>query len=86
MNQNYAIAIGATALAGRQIVKLINDVCQIIQKGSRKRSAGKKGQQNYEAGAVSIEKRTTQAAKILKQVEVAAKGTTKAFSKIKELI
>jgi hypothetical protein len=84
--QHYAIATGASALALRQLLKLVNDIYGILNKEAQKQREGKPSDRHHQAGAVSIESRTTRSAKILKQIGVAAEQTGKAISKITDLL
>jgi hypothetical protein len=84
--QHAALALGAGTLAGRQILKLVNDICKIINKEAHKKNKGEQSDRYYGAKAITIEKRLRTGSKILKQIRVAADTGKDFISKISELM
>jgi hypothetical protein len=73
-------AVGATAFAANQVVKLINNLCQIMR--------GKVGPARDGNGrfvSVSVEKRLRTTQKIVRHIEKTAKATEKAIHSVQDL-
>lgn len=83
--RDVAVTVGAAAVAGQHLVKLINLICEIIRKEADSKNRGKKSGRYYGAKAISLEKRLSTGAKILKQLKITADASTKAINSLKEL-
>jgi hypothetical protein len=81
-----AIATGAVAVAASQIIKLVNTICGIINKAADAKNKHEPSDRYYGAGAVSIEKRLSQGAKIVKQIKVTSVSMEDAVSRVQDLI
>jgi hypothetical protein len=80
-----AIAAGAAATAGIQIVKLINLIRDAVVGGTAKKAKGKPCQRYYAAEKISLEKRLKAGTKLLKEVSALMDRGQKLVEKIEDL-
>jgi hypothetical protein len=81
-----ATAIGVSATAGLQILKLINAVKDAVERNNKRKERGEKVLRHYTSEGISIEKRLCSGARILKRVSTAASEGKKIVKDIQELI
>jgi hypothetical protein len=75
-----AVAVGATAVAANQVLKLINNICKAVRQ-SQSKSRDARGR----FAATSVEKRLAKGQKLIRQIGNATKAGEKAIKSVEEL-
>jgi hypothetical protein len=84
--KNICMTIITAAVAVNQLLKLINTICHVIRKEANSKNKGEESCRYYGAKAISIEKRLSEGAKMIRQVKITANAGDKFIDSVHELL